>query len=176
MRWLRAAYPDAAISACDLRVNDLQFCQKHFNARTWISGIDIDALQSPARYDLIWMGSVITHLSAGKAKRLLEKVIPWTNVGGLIVMSFHGSYALQRQDSGEFRYIHDEAWESIKAACAETGYGYADYEGQSGYGISVTKPSWIASTIESLSGIRLVTLAETAWDGHHDVFAVQRMR
>src|SRR5262245_36605140 len=55
MRWLRAAYPSAAIHACDLRAPDMEFCAKTFTAMTWVSSTDIDALEAPARYDLIWV-------------------------------------------------------------------------------------------------------------------------
>jgi hypothetical protein len=41
-RWLRAAFPTAALSACDIRAE--------------VSGTDIDALSSPGKYDLIWVG------------------------------------------------------------------------------------------------------------------------
>ncbi len=175
-RWIRAAFPDAAIDACDLREQDLAFCEEQFSARAWISGIVIENLQAPAKYDLIWLGSVSTHLSSTKTLELLDKMISWINPGGLVVMSFHGRYAFSRQNSGEYRYIHEEAWNLISARYNETGYGYADYEGQNGYGISVTKPSWFAKVIEERPNVKLVLLTESAWDGHHDVLGVQVLR
>jgi hypothetical protein len=175
MRWLRAAHPLAQISSCDLRENDMLFCERQFGAKTWPSGTDISALQSPSTYDLLWLGSVITHLSAQNTLDLIDKLISWTAVGGIIVLSFHGKRALHRQDSREFLYIGDAAWESIKTAYFESGYGYADYENQSGYGISLTSLGWIASTIQARMDSRMVLLAEAAWDGHHDVVAIQKL-
>jgi hypothetical protein len=172
-RWLRAAFPSAAIDACDLREQDMEFCRKQFDARTWISGVSINSLRAPGTYDLIWLGSVATHLSPGNTISMFEKMLSWTNVGGLVIMSFHGRLALRRQNSGEFRYIHDAGWDGIKAGYADAGYGYSDYEAQSGYGISVTKLSWIAGLIEGRTDASLVALSEAAWDGHHDVVAVQ---
>jgi hypothetical protein len=172
-RWIRAAFPIAAVDACDLRAKDMDFCARTFDVRTWISGTDIDSLQAPGIYDLIWLGSVATHLSGDKTVRMLEKMISWSRLGGLVVMSFHGRYALDRQDSGRFRYIDDESWEKIKRDYVKNGFGYADYKGQSGYGISVTKPSWTAAVVESRSALRLVSLSERAWDDHHDILAVQ---
>jgi hypothetical protein len=87
-------------------------------------------------------------------------------------MSFHGRYALARQESGQFRYIDDQSWERIKGEYARTGYGYADYSGQQGYGISIAKPSWMAATVENRE-LRVISLSERAWDNHHDVLAVQ---
>lgn len=173
-RWIRAAFPAAEIYACDVRADDMEFCAKAFRAKTWISGNDIDALVAPGKYDLIWVGSVATHLSGDNTRRLLQKLISWAKPGGLLVMSLHGRQALAIRASGQHSYdVDDEAWEQIKSGYATSGYGYADYRGTSGYGISVTKLSWAATVIEQRSSIRLVSLSERAWDDHHDVLAVQ---
>jgi SAM-dependent methyltransferase len=172
-RWLRAAFPDASIDVCDLRMSDIEFCARAFEANCWISGIDIASLKAPRTYDLIWLGSVATHLSAGKTRELIEKMISWCSPDGLVVMSFHGRYALIRQNTGEFTYIDAERWMLIQRGYAAHGYGYSDYAGQVGYGISVAKPSWMAATIEERPNIKLVCISERAWDGHHDVIAMQ---
>jgi trans-aconitate methyltransferase len=80
-RWLCAAFPEAEISVTDLRETDLEFCAKNFRVTPWLSGTEIDALQAPDRYDLIWVGSVLTHLSAAKSLNLLNKLIGWTRQG-----------------------------------------------------------------------------------------------
>lgn len=175
-RWLRAAFPKAAIDACDLRASDMDFVARTFNARTWTSGTDIESWQAPGTYDLIWLGSVATHLNADKTVRLLDKMVSWTRPDGLIVMSLHGRRALHRQNSGEFHYMDEQSWEHMKRDYEKSGFGYADYQGQSGYGISLTKPSWTAAVIEKRADLRLVTLSERAWDGHHDILAVQLAR
>jgi hypothetical protein len=172
-RWLRATFPLAALDTCDLREQDLRFCQDAFQARTWASGTSIEDLQAPNKYDLIWLGSVATHLSSEGTERLLLKMLSWVSPRGLVVMSLHGRYAFQRQGSGHFRYIDDSGWERIKAGYETAGYGYSDYEGQKGYGISLTKPSWIASLVERLPSARMITFSERAWDDHHDVIAIQ---
>lgn len=174
-RWLRAAFPLAALDTCDLREQDLRFCRDTFQARTWVSGISIDDLRAPGKYDLIWLGSVATHLSSEGTEHLLLKMLSWVRRSGLVVMSLHGRCALQRQSSGEFRYIDDASWERIKVGYETVGFGYSDYEGQKGYGISLTKPSWMASLIERLPGARMTMFSEQAWDDHHDVVAIQSL-
>jgi hypothetical protein len=174
-RWLKAAFPNALIGTCDLRAQDMAFCERAFSAHTWLSTTEIDALHAPRSYDLIWLGSVATHLSADDCHRLIDKVLSWVDPKGLVVMSLHGRFALERQRSGALVYIHDSGWQTIEQGYATDGYGYADYQGQSGYGISITKLSWTARLVESRPDVRLVLLAETAWDGHHDVVAIQSM-
>jgi hypothetical protein len=174
-RWLRAAFPLAVLDVCDLREQDVRFCRDTFQAQTWVSGSSIGDLSAPHAYDLIWLGSVVTHLSSEVTERLLPKMLSWTRSGGLVVMSLHGRYAFQRQEMGEFCYIDNGRWQRIKAGYETAGYGYSDYDGQKGYGISLTKPSWVAALIERLTGARMITLSEKAWDSHHDVVAIQSL-
>ena len=172
-RWLRAAFPAATINACDLRPQDLDFCRSRFHATTWISGVDIEALRAPGTYDLIWVGSVLTHLSAEKSRKLIDKLLSWTNPGGILVMSTIGRVARARRDNGGSDYIDPHVWEEIKNEYAAIGFGYADYLGQSGYGLSLTKLSWTAALVESLPTARLILLSEGVWDTLHDIVAIQ---
>nr|VFJ67819.1 MAG: Methyltransferase domain-containing protein [Candidatus Kentron sp. FW] len=174
-RWLRAAFPDIAIDCCDLRTEDMTFCEKAFAVKTWISGVEIADLSARSTYDLIWIGSVMTHLPANSTTQLLDKVLSWCNHGGLVVTSLHGRSALRRHEDGRLKYIEDSKWKEIKNGYLSTGYGFSNYAEKQDYGISTTKLSWVTSLIESRSDIKLVLLSEEAWDGHHDVLAIQKM-
>jgi SAM-dependent methyltransferase len=169
-RWLRAAYPSADIHTTDVRVQDLDFCTRALQTTSWPSGIEIDKLRAPATYDLIWVGSVMTHLSARDWMRLVSKLLSWLTPGGLLVFSVHGRLVAARDGTA---YIDAAAWKRIMKDHAKAGYGYADYADQRGYGVSVESLSWTAKTIESIPAARLVLLSERCWDDHHDVVALQ---
>lgn len=171
-RWLRVAYPSADISVTDIRADDLEFCAREFGARAWPSGIQVDELSAPSRYDVIWVGSVLTHLSASKSERLVRKLLSWLQPDGILVVSLHGRFVRFR--GPEFKYYGvGDAWTEIERGYFSEGYGYTDYPGQDGYGISLCKPSWATALAERLEGSRLVLLSERAWDNHHDVLALQ---
>lgn len=174
-RWFRAAFPDAEITVADIRKDDLDFCAKTLSAKTWISGTDIDALAAPDSYDLIWVGSVLTHLSAADTRKLLGKLIGWTRERGLIVVSLHGRKAIDYAGRRVVEYIPELKWETIVAGYRRHGYGYADYAGERGYGVSLTSLDWIGREIERFPELRLVLFSEYAWDNHHDVLALQRV-
>ena len=171
-RWLRACYPSARVDCCDLRPADLDFCRSRFGAETWVSGIDIAALAAPRRYDLIWVGSVLTHLPERNCRALLEKLLGWTRPGGLVVLSLLGRAAKETQERTS-PYIHAEGWQAMKTEFAAGDFAYADYAGETGYGLSLAKPSWSARLLEGMQGVRLVLFAERAWDHSHDLVAVQ---
>lgn len=175
-RWLRAHWPEAKLAATDLRAEDLAFCAAEFGCTTWVSGTDIAALQAPGRYDLIWAGSVLTHLDQARAEALVAKLLGWTRPGGLVVASLHGRSCLPR--GAEFKHYGLERvrWYMLVHAM-ENGadYTYSDYDGTPGYGISVAAPAWVASLTEKNPGTRLVLQGERLWDDHHDVVALLRV-
>jgi hypothetical protein len=174
-RWLSAAFGSARISACDLRPDDMEFLRQVFGVTAWVVDPDVRALSVSGRYDLIWLGSVITHLSADNTRELLTKLAGCCTDSGLIIASFHGRRVIERQETADLHYIDPQGWKLIKAGLSATGYGYADYTPNSGYGISVADPGWLLQLSHSL-GLRLVMLGEQLWDGHHDVVAMQHVR
>jgi hypothetical protein len=56
------------------------------------------------------------------------------------------------------------------------GYGYSDYPGQRGYGISLSSPAWILDVAKRIEGSRIVLYGEALWDNHHDVVALQAVQ
>jgi len=172
-RWIRAAFPDAKVHACDIRKQDMEFLHLRFGATTWVSGVDIASLTARGTYDFIWVGSVFTHLSAGQSSSLFHKLMGWLNPNGALIFSVHGRFVLHRASTGDNIYGMGERWNAVVQGYNNSGYGYADYPGQSGYGISLSKSNWWIAQIEKRDAAKLVCLSERAWDHHHDVIAVQ---
>ena len=174
-RWLCAAFSEAIISARDIREQDVEFVRQSWHVTTWVSGIDIDALVPQSSYDVIWVGSVFTHLSAEISTNLFDKLIKWLIPEGVLIFSVHGRFVLHRANSGDNIYGLGENWGKLLEGYENTGFGYADYPLQDGYGISVSKSTWWIKLIENRTETRLVCLTERAWDRHHDVIAVQNI-
>jgi SAM-dependent methyltransferase len=172
-RWLRAAFPEVIIHACDIREQDLDFVKQSCGATTFVSGVDIDALESIGYYDVIWVGSVFTHLSPEVSTKLFDKLMKWLNPKGVLVFSVHGRFVLQRVNAGDNIYGLGKNWGKLLKGYKKNGYGYADYPFTEGYGISLSRSTWWIDLIENRNHVRLVSLSEQAWDNHHDVIAVQ---
>lgn len=174
-RWLRAAFPDAELSVADIREGDLAFCAAEFGASHWVSSIDADALSAPRRYDVVWVGSMATHPSEQSTVRLMQKLLSFLAPKGLLVLSMHGRFAHSNGPRAK-NYGVEERWVEIEQGyLGPAGYGYVDYPLQTGYGISLTQPSWTARLVEAMPDHRLVLFSERAWDGHHDVVAIQNV-
>ncbi len=78
----------------------------------------------------------------------------------------------------EFEYgISAESVAPIIEAYRKEGFGFADYPGASGYGISLTSPEWIRRVAAEI-GLGEVYFRARGWDDHQDVygFTVQNLR
>jgi SAM-dependent methyltransferase len=173
-RWLKAAFPTARIYACDVRTGEMEFLRATFGVETWTVSPDVEKLEIPHRVDLVWAGSVMTHLSRRDAAVLIGKLLAACNPGGLVAFSFHGPSVLTSGNAGS-RYIHEIAWARILLGYYLTGYGYADYRGEKSYGISLCSLGWIVRLARSIPDVQIKMLGELAWDGHHDVVVLQKM-
>ena len=173
-RWLRAAFPAARVVASDLRADSLDWIAANLGAEPWLSAKDIGSLQPPCRFDLIWCGSLVTHLSEDATRGVLSAFARWLAPNGIAVVSTHGRRTVENQRNRPGRYLPEELFAPVGSAYAAQGYGYADYPGRADIGFSVCSPAWIAQALMGIDGVRLVALTETAWDNHHDIVAFQR--
>src|SRR5215203_6248118 len=57
-RMLRARFPDAAITVCDIDRGGVDFAASRFGARAVYSVEDFGALDLEESYDLVWVGSL----------------------------------------------------------------------------------------------------------------------
>jgi SAM-dependent methyltransferase len=175
LRFLVRRFPRAEFTACDLDRDGVDFCAHTFGATPVYSKTNLDALSFDAPFDLIWCGSLITHLDAEATRALFRLFARHLAPGGLLLFSAHGDFVARRMPSGEFDYMLTGGQvETITRRYAETGFGYEDYAGQGGYGVALTSPAWIRARIGEVGGLREVYFAERAWDEHHDVYGYVR--
>ena len=175
LRFLVRRFPRAAFTACDLDRDGVDFCARAFGATPVYSTPDLDALSFDTRFDLIWCGSLITHLDAPATRALFRLFARHLAPGGLLLFSAHGDFVARRMPTGEFDYMLTAAQtEAITRRYSALGFGYEDYAGQAGYGVALTSPAWISAQLEAVGGLREVYFGERVWDAHHDVYGYVR--
>ena len=175
LRYLKAAFPDAELTACDLLRDGVDFCSSVFGAIPVYSHEDADKIPlEHSAYDLIWVGSLFTHFDAGQWKALLPRLASSLREGGVLIFSTHGRYVYRRmkglEDSDSFGLPY---WRVTKALYRyeRSGFGYGKYWGANNYGISISDPQWVVSTVTSLHALRCAYFAERAWHDLQDVYA-----
>jgi SAM-dependent methyltransferase len=172
LRYLKAAFPAARLTACDLDREGVDFCARTFGAVPVYSHGEPDRLRFPDRFDLVWCGSLLTHLPAERWRGFLQLFRSLLRPHGLLVFTTHGRLPAAWMGQGLVHYgLGGEAARRLVADYDQSGFAYADYPDANGYGMSLAAPRWVVSEVERLGTLRLVLHSEAAWDDHQDVVA-----
>lgn len=174
LRFIKQAFPHAHLTACDLNADGVAFCAERFGAEPVVSNTDVDAIPLPGGFDLIWCGSLFTHLPAGQCISFLRLFQRSLAPGGLLVLTLHGpSYGNAISDGRETTGLTRDQEKSLLVEYRESGFGYVDYPGQSGYGFSLTHPSFVRAHFLTPAW-RLVRHREQGWNKRQDVVVLQK--
>jgi SAM-dependent methyltransferase len=177
LRYLKAAFPQAEITACDILRDGVDFCATTFGA------VPVYSCDDPAQipldrdaFDLIWVGSLFTHLDSNLWPTFLAEISSLLCQGGVLVFSTHGRDAYYKMLSG----MHD-AWlpqdrrTQLLYRYEHTGFGYSRFSGSDDYyGLSLSQPGWVLAQIAGIRDLRLAHFSERSWAAFHDVFACVR--
>lgn len=182
-RFLRARYPRAAITASDLDRDGADFCAGRFAAQAASSVCDFRTLRLNGTYDLIWVGSLITHLPALQISQFFGAMARHMSPRSALVVSSHGPGIIPRLREVGYG-LQPAAASTLIQEYERTGFGYQDYGGggeeygvtlsNDHYGISLTDEVWLRGTLAGC-GLRLDDYSTGAWDDHQDV-VVARLR
>ena len=176
LRTLKAAFPGARLTACDLDRDGVDFCAKTFGATPVYSHPDPKQVSIAGGFDLIWCGSLLTHFDRERWPEFLRFFESLLAPRGLLVFTFHGHWIAERLQSGslDLGIRREEAVEML-AEFDASGFSYRDYKAQSGFGISLSSPAWVCAQLANFPRLRLAVLSERGWFYHHDTIACQRI-
>lgn len=172
LRSLRAAFPSTELIACDMDPAALSSCVEAFGARAVTGAPDPDHIEQVTDVDLIWCGSVLTHLDAPQWGPLLRYFSRALAPGGVAVVTTHGRRMAMRAEAGKEYGLNARAIDRVLAAYKSCGFGYNDYAGYDGYGISLSSPGWAVQRALEAPDLRLAGYDEAAWDRHQDVMVL----
>ena len=98
-RVLQAAFPGSTLIACDIDREGVDFCAKTFGAVPVYSHSDPAAVQIGQQVDLIWVGSLFTHIDPARWKDFLDLFARTLRPGGVLVLSTFDRLRLPILDS-----------------------------------------------------------------------------
>jgi hypothetical protein len=174
-RYLRAFFPDASMSFCDVDRAGVDFCCQTFGGTPIYSQPELTEVDIGADHDVIWIGSLFTHVDRDRTERWLRYICSHLSERGVMVATFHGPSAIEVLDRYNLWGLTDEQRHRIMASYNASGYGYEPYLNFEGgdYGISITHPSEIVKIAETVPG-RILLYSERLWADNHDVLAICR--
>jgi SAM-dependent methyltransferase len=89
-RHLRSAFPNARIYGCDLYDDRITFCAEQFGTIPIKSREHFQNIVFPEQFDLIWCGSLLTHLPAALFKEALQLFSRSLAENGLAIITLLG--------------------------------------------------------------------------------------
>jgi SAM-dependent methyltransferase len=167
LRHLLVALPASSITAADIDRRAVAFCNRHFGALELLSHQDFLAIKFPHLYNLIWVGSLLTHLPAGDATKLVEVLIKTLSPGGLLI--FTTLAILDDTQWSTMPTITRQRRNTIEQALRTVGEIYLAYDE-----MSFQTPAWIEDLMSNWPTMTLVRHSARAWDGRQDVWAYRR--
>jgi SAM-dependent methyltransferase len=181
--------PPARVSAFDVDAAASRFCATEFGVRQLAFGRPWDwrgvAFE---RYDLIWAGSVLTHLAEPPARQVLSLLCSILLPGGLLVATTLGEAALQQIPAGYFgpRLQRQEA--GIRGAYARNGYAFVplepdelaalpfEFERPEEFGWTWLSERFLGELVAAASdgALRMLRFQRAGWEQVQDVVVLQR--
>jgi SAM-dependent methyltransferase len=173
LRYLKAAFPDAELTACDVVDAYLRFCSDVFGAKAVKSHLDPSRVELHGQYDLIWSGSLLSHTDgddfAGYLKLWESALAP----GGVLVFSVMGrSVTVALRNGMSPLSVDSEESDQILHDFASTGFAfvYGVHKPEAKLGEAVASPAWVCRQLEKTPELSLVHYCEESWEGQ-DVVA-----
>jgi hypothetical protein len=174
-RWLKAEFPGATLWASDTNPYAQKWCAEHLG-----STIPPDPFAKD-KFDLIFLGSVFTHLRPAVSEMLLEKLVSSLCIMGVLVFTSQGRYSYEsirsNPEKSNYRTKHLTA-ERLTALADEferTGYAYQDYTSDRDYGISLIAQDWFVARLGKNPAVTQLLMQEKAWGSHQDGYAYLKL-
>jgi SAM-dependent methyltransferase len=166
LRHIVSEWPDAEVWASDLDPEAVEFCERAFGARGVVSDVDPENVTLP-RFDLIWVGSLFTHLEPVAWRGFLRLLAE--SLDGVLALSLEGPFIADRIRNGEEMGVLDRA-DGLLRDFDTTGFGFREYPRgrRKGYGVALVSPDRIENELETV-GLRLIAHEPQGWIGRQDV-------
>ena len=181
------------ISVFDVDRNAVEFCAKEFQ---------VNPLYLPKKgcwdfhsvpfqsYDVIWLGSVFTHLSKAYTVETIQLLANIIKPGGVIVFTTHGDKTFLRLSEGYYGERMQSYAPSIKNEYTNNGFSFVpylkseidvlpfDFVRKDDFGMTWMSRDYVHGLIEDISNNRLRELMYTplGWDNHQDVYYFQAIQ
>jgi SAM-dependent methyltransferase len=195
-RGLRSQFPDADMTVCDIDREAVDFCARKFRATGVYGTDDFEGMEIGRSFDLIWVGSLVTHFSADQTIKFIRCMMRHLSDNGLLIFTTlagtgHLPFAaLDKVQSGyrKNKILRKDFINVIKdwrmkynilsnmhRQLRSFGYGYKDdprFPG-TGYGHSLISRRWIEETLAEDAYI-IADYVERGWDNYQDVIFVKK--
>jgi SAM-dependent methyltransferase len=181
LRFLKEMFPDSKILGAEIDAEAVDFCQRVFSVQGYLSNParSFRSLALPGKFDLIWCGSLITHIDERATGDLLECFCRHLTDGGVCVFTTHGRHVADLLNSKQMAFdLTEEGRKRVVSEYEQKGYGYSDYpflspgDSRAGcWGISLCSRSGLVELALRVGPWKPVHFMESGWHALQDVHA-----
>lgn len=180
LRWLNALFPNAHLIAVDRVADPVNFCAETFGATPFIANSSFDDLNICNENDLIWLGSVYTHLPMFLWIQLTESLLKVLTHRGLLSFSIAGPYVAKRFIDGQrnpHAEIAENEFDKFINDYINNGFAYANHKNITDryWGRSVISHSRLFQFIHDLE-LEIVLYGERSYAKLQDVIVVRKRK
>lgn len=143
---------------------------ERFGALPVYSDRDLSKVTLPRNLDVIWCGSLVTHLPLAQCVQLVDMLIDALAPGGIVGITWC-SRGMDYAQRHIFKTINDDAYGEIARQVEAAGFGYAPYPGwpDGAYGMTFVTMRWLGELIARRTDSYVLSFAEKDWHGAQDV-------
>lgn len=196
-RMLRAVFPKSEIVATDILEEGIKFCAEAFGCVPVLAKVNPFESEVTGAFDLIWSGSLVTHLNAKQTERYIDFWLQHLAPSGIVVFSTLGRYNYERFKDGTYlHYLPPSEAKKLVEGYEVSGLGYGAHTREynekdvpitklvldeleyTDWGVTAIKPQWLYSFIDQdkyKGKYRILSHHETYWDENHDIVTIQRI-
>jgi hypothetical protein len=160
------------VTVSDIDREAVDFCMRVFAAIPEMSHRDFTRLSISRKFDLIWCGSLITHVDEAAATQPAEFFQNHLAPAGLCVFTTHGRVVADSIQKKLHTFgLTEDAQKQVLSQFYEHGYGYAEYTHRRGVGISLVSRERIRAIALSAGQWKESCYLERGWDNLQDVYS-----
>jgi len=175
LRWLQAGFPEADLLGVDIDRKAVASAAQTLGVSTRVLDPSLaEPLDKP--FDLIWVGSLFTHLPETEAERVFKYLNAHLSSRGVLVFTAHGYFVERRLREREKTYnLPESRVVQILQDFDKGKFAFAPYEQFDHYGISISAPHSVVSMLQR-AGLTPVYFHARGWANHQDTYGCVKIR
>jgi len=177
LRFIWGTYRGIDITACDLNHEAVDFCEENFLVHPVYSRENLRELTIDRKFDIIWSGSLLTHLDRQRFVDTIDFYERHLSDNGIVITTTMGRCCAHEllHKKRNLGISDHAAIVRLVETFESDGFSYHPYDSAQDYGLTLVKPEITASIVYGFPRLRLVAIAEAEWVDFQDVVVLQKM-
>lgn len=169
LRGLRSYFQESDIYACDLDLRGIKFCSLTLGAIGVHSNENLDNVKFNTKFDLIWCGSLLTHINSDKWPKFFRFFDRILHEQGILIFTYAGSFVKELVTHGDHGFIDDIEAKRALHDYDQNGFGFMQYNTHNyEYGRTICSSLWVRTFLGNYPNYRTVLHFERGWGARQD--------